>query len=237
MSDLKEFVRKHLQQHAKSQQWRHMDGTDTSFTIGYNGKHTGLVGVVHVREKTRLLCVSVSNGVKAPPPRMSAAYELVCRLNLGMALGAYWIDPDDGEVTFSITSSLLTLEPSDQWLGSIIHTALSTYDRYFPAISDVFYAGKAPADAVAEATGPSDKVIAQTLERLFSTAEGEQQPSERSRDAVAENGNAADNEPRKRRSKPRVDAKITPADIEEVLGEQRQQRRRRARKSGDDDTQ
>ena len=234
MSNLKEFVKRHLEQHAQSVEWKQAGESDL-FTFGSNGRTTAMNCCVEVRESTRKLCISVSNGIKAPRRRMPHAYELVCRLNTGMVLGQFWLDREDGEVTFSITANLLELKPTERWFGSLVYTAVCTFDKYFPLISTVLYGKRSPKTALAAMQEPSDAEVTKCLERLFSTTQDDHQSSERAAGGGEANGDDAPaGDGSKRRAARRdIIAKTTPGEIEEIV---REQRRRRTRKGKSDGT-
>ncbi len=229
MAYLRDFVSSQLQAHAQHVEWKQVGDSDL-FLFSSDGKNTSTNCCVRVKERTRNICITVSNGIKAPRARMPQAYELVCRLNAGMVIGGFWIDSADGEVSFSVTANLLGMRANDRWFGSLVFTALATFDKYLPLVSTVLYGKKTPKAALAAIQEPSDDEVTNCLERLFST----------SNEASARGDDAKDNSSaeggKKGRRIPEVDAKITPADIEETLGKERQRRRRRTRKSGDDDT-
>lgn len=229
MAYLRDFVSSQLQQHAQHVEWRQVGDSDL-FLFSSDGRHGAMSCCVRVKERTRNLCITAGNGIKAPLARMPQAYELVCRLNTGMAIGYFWVDPNDGELSFTVTANLLGMRANDRWFGSLVFTALATFDKYLPLVSAVLYGKKTPKAALAAIQEPSDDEVTNCLERLFSA----------SNQISAGDDDAKNNSPaeggKKRRRIPEVDAKITPADIDEVLGEERQRRRRRTRKGGDDDT-
>jgi hypothetical protein len=230
MAYLRDFVCSQLQAHAQHVEWKQMGDSDV-FVFSSDGKNTSMSCCVRVKERTRNLCITAGNGIKAPVRRIPQAYELVCRLNTGMAIGYFWLDPNDGEVSFTITANLLGMRANDRWFGSLVFTALATFDKYLPLVSTVLYGKKTPKAALAAIQEPSEDEVTNCLERLFSASNQESAGGDDAeQDSPAEGG-------KKGRRIPEVDVKITPADIEETLGEERQRRRRRTRKSGDDDTQ
>ena len=234
MSNLSEFVKRHLEQHAQSVE-RKQAGESDVFLFSSGGKNTAMNCCIRVSEQTRGLCVTVSNGIKAPRRRMPQAYELVCRLNAGMAIGQYWVDSEDGEISFTVTANLLEMAPTERWFGSLIFTAVCTFDKFFPVVSTVLYGKKTPKSALAAHLEPSDKEVANSLKRLFSASQSEAQPPQRAAHFGEAKGDSAAGDGRKRRTKPEVSLKITPGEIQDVLNEQREQRRRQTRKGKGDD--
>lgn len=229
MNNLRDFVQQHLEKHAKGTQWEEVSGTDARASFAYSGTNTGMVCCIDIREESRKICIGVSNGVKAPPERLQAAYELACRMNIGLAVGAFWVDSDDGEITFAITASLLEMEPTDEWLGNLITTAFHTFDGHFRTVADVFYAGKDPADAVAAEEGPSKEEVEQSVQRLLSTVGEEPGTADGPVIELPEDQDAHTViDGRIRRQVLRdIIAKVTPGEIEEILQDERRRRRRR----------
>lgn len=74
--------------------------------------------------------------------------EAIARANHGMSIGRFDIDVDSGEMHFQIGQVIRGRELDDDTIGGVFSAALSTADRYFPAIMRVMFAGHTPADAV-----------------------------------------------------------------------------------------
>jgi len=74
--------------------------------------------------------------------------EAIARANHGMSIGRFDIDLDSGEMHFQIGQVIRGRELDDDTIGGVFSAALSTADRYFPAIMRVMFAGHTPADAV-----------------------------------------------------------------------------------------
>ena len=74
--------------------------------------------------------------------------EAIARANHGMSIGRFDIDLDSGEMHFQIGQVIRGHELDDDTIGGVFSAALSTADRYFPAIMRVMFAGHTPADAV-----------------------------------------------------------------------------------------
>jgi hypothetical protein len=74
--------------------------------------------------------------------------EAIARANHGMSIGRFDIDLDSGEMHFQIGQVIRGRELDDDTIGGVFSAALSTADRYFPAVMRVMFAGHTPADAV-----------------------------------------------------------------------------------------
>jgi hypothetical protein len=74
--------------------------------------------------------------------------EAIARANHGLSIGRFDIDLDSGEMHFQIGQVIRGRELDDDTIGGVFSAALSTADRYFPAVMRVMFAGHTPADAV-----------------------------------------------------------------------------------------
>jgi hypothetical protein len=74
--------------------------------------------------------------------------ETIARANHGMSLGRFDIDPDSGEINFHLGQVVRDRALDDGMIGGVFSAAISTAERYFPAIMRVMFAGHTPADAV-----------------------------------------------------------------------------------------
>jgi hypothetical protein len=74
--------------------------------------------------------------------------EAIARANHGMSIGGFDIDMDSGEMSFHLGQVIRGPGLDDDTVGGVFSSAISTADRYFPAIMRVMFAGHTPADAV-----------------------------------------------------------------------------------------
>lgn len=228
MAYLRDFVSSQLQQHAQHVEWKQMGDSDL-FLFSSDGKNTSMNCCVRVKERTRNICITVSNGIRAPRARMPQAYELVCRLNTGMVIGQYWVDSVDGEISFSVTANLLGMRANDRWFGSLIYTAFATFDKFLPVVSTVLFGKKSPAKAIAAQEGPTDEEITQRLKMLFATTGSEPPGTATDCGDSRGEGDSPQDSKQKRAGKPRIDAKITERDVDGILREHRKRTRRSER--------
>lgn len=228
MEYLTDFVVRHMRDNNMHYHIQRCEKADNAYIAPVRGENTEMLCGIQVYEGQRRLCMNVFSGVRASNQRMPAVYEFCCRVNNCLAVGSYWVDPDAGDVSFAVTASLLELEPTDMWMGSLIHTALKTYDTFFPALAAILYAGQSPLEALLANRGPNADEVSQTVARLLSHIPDE--PSQH--DA------AADPPPDRTVIRPRhmhkLVARLTPEELEEALrktSEESPQPKRRRRKS------
>ncbi len=74
--------------------------------------------------------------------------EALARANHGMSIGNFDIDMDSGEISYHLGQVIGGNGLNDEIVGGAFSTAISTADRYFPAVMRVMFAGHTPADAV-----------------------------------------------------------------------------------------
>jgi len=74
--------------------------------------------------------------------------EALARANHGMSIGGFDMDMDTGEINFHLGQVIHSHGLDDEMVGGVFSAAISTADRYFPAVMRVIFAGHTPADAV-----------------------------------------------------------------------------------------
>lgn len=96
-----------------------------------------------------LIQVRVHYPVSARDPKIRPfVAEALARANHGMSIGNFDIDMDSGEISYHLGQVIGGLGLNDEIIGGVFSTAISTADRYFPAVMRVMFAGHTPADAV-----------------------------------------------------------------------------------------
>ena len=87
--------------------------------------------------------------VAARDPKMRPlALETLVRANHGLALGAFDIEVDSGQISFHLGQVIPGGTLEDKLIGGLFLTCMGTSDRYFPALMRVMFGGSTPADAV-----------------------------------------------------------------------------------------
>ena len=248
MKKVSKLIEEHLRENNLSYDERECGNADKGFLVAYGGSNVGMHCGIQVYEDQRRLGISIFSGAKAVPERLPLAYELAARLNSIVAIGAFCVVPDAGDISLDIGASALDVDVTDMWIGSLICTGLHTYDHYFPAIAGVFYSGQQPVEALAIVDGPSDDEVVDTVARLLSDA-GEaatqpttdEDPLDETRNLWDddEQDNSAEDEPsdspeiRIQLPKlPKIIAQIAPQDIADVLREIRGEARQNPEDEG-----
>jgi hypothetical protein len=94
--------------------------------------------------QARVHCPVSARDIKIRP----LVAEVLARANHGMSIGNFDIDMDSGDISYHLGQVIRDRGLDDDTIGGVFSTALSTADRYFPAIMRVMFAGHTPADAV-----------------------------------------------------------------------------------------
>lgn len=74
--------------------------------------------------------------------------EFVARANHRLVIGHFDFDMDDGKLRYHVGHVIGEGMLDDETVGRLIGTALSTADRYYPALMRVIFGGHTPADAI-----------------------------------------------------------------------------------------
>lgn len=257
MEKLSKLIEDHLRSNGLRYDEKHCGSADKGFLVPYRGTTVAMLCGVAVHEDDRRIMISVFSGLMARPEKIQAAYEIVARANNGLGVGAFWIEPDSGDVSFNLGAAVVDMTPTDSWIHSAICTAIHTYDHYYPALSQVLYADADPAEAVAGAEGPSDDEVTKTVSKLMKNVSDKPEPSSTETDQTeetAENRDAEEPEkksPKKDKpSKPRpansrmvirvsnpldLVAKITQEDLDRIIGEVNRKDNTESREEGKTD--
>ena len=97
-----------------------------------------------------LLCAA-NLGVNAPEDQRARALDYLNRANWGMRAGSFELDPRDGEVRFRMTIDASGGAIVPEMIRRMVHTALGSFEHYFPGLMSVVFAGVEPADAIVTA--------------------------------------------------------------------------------------
>lgn len=259
MKKLSTLIEEHLQQNNLDYDEKGCTGADHGYLIAYRGSNVGMLCGIKTYDDQIRLSITVFSGAKAQPERLRATYELVARLNNDIAMGAFRVDSDGGDVSYNLGASALGARPTDKWIGSLICTSLYLYNYYFPTIANVLYAGADPVEAIAMIGGPSDAEVTESVAKLLSDADEAPEQSAAEKEPLNEAGNLWDgggesDEQEDREDEessdspdatvrlprlPRIIPRIAPQDMEDVLreirGEDRQGSENQGQTGGQDE--
>jgi len=143
-------------------------GVDAAFIVPFGCDNCTLICVVEVWESDRRLSISVSHGLNVFPDRIAEGSEFVLRASIGLPFGSFSLNPACGCIGFNAAVILANMEPTDEFLGTLIRGSIQIYRHFFPAMCKVLYAEVAPTAALeALDAKPSEEEIKESLDRLF----------------------------------------------------------------------
>ncbi len=97
---------------------------------------------LHITHDGDLIQVRVHYPVSARDPKIRPLVaEALARANHGMSIGGFDIDMDSGEINFHLGQVIRGHGLDDDTIGGVFSAAISTADRYFPAVIRVMFAG------------------------------------------------------------------------------------------------
>lgn len=129
-----------------------IDGT-TAYRSGFNGRNGRFRVVAHVNVELEQLYVYVIADVNVPTDTRLPVAELMTRANYGMRIGNFELDLADGEIRYKSSIDFEGEMLTAQLISNAIYPAVTTIDRYLPAILRVAYGSVSPAEAIGEVEG------------------------------------------------------------------------------------
>ena len=129
-----------------------IDGT-TAYRCGFGGRNGRFRVVAHVNVELEQLYVYVIADVNVPEATRVAVAELMTRANYGMRIGNFELDFADGEIRYKSSLDFEGEVLTDRLISNAVYPAVTTIDRYLPAILRVRFGGASPAEAVGDVEG------------------------------------------------------------------------------------
>jgi len=139
-----------LVRHFESNNFRfHADPESQTVQFFISGDCAVYNSCLQVTHNGELIQVRVHYPVLARDPKIRPLVaEALARANHGMSIGGFDIDMDSGEINFHLGQVIRGHGLDDDTIGGVFSAAISTADRYFPAVMRVMFAGQTPADAI-----------------------------------------------------------------------------------------
>lgn len=136
-------------QYFEEDDWNFMEVSDGEVlkmgVSGKNGEYNCFAIVNEERETFRFLS---SLPVKVPFDKRLAVAELITRANLGLTIGNFELDFDDGEVRYKTGIDVEGDRLSPALVRNLVNTNVLVMDHYCPAIMKVVYGGSSPLEAI-----------------------------------------------------------------------------------------
>lgn len=163
MNPILEHVRDHL---VKFTLVPHVLGDGEAMSVQVTLTHMVATLVFQADMDPPLLSVSARVPVLVPTERHAAVAEFFMRINLGLRVGRFLLDYQDGEACLRMEVEADVADLTDQLISRYVLLAMRLVDGYFPALMNVIYRGTIPVQAVEQ--GEAEYVA------LTKKAEGEE---------------------------------------------------------------
>lgn len=139
-----------LVQHFESNGLKFLTNPDSkSVQLFITGDYAVYNCQIQLTHDDELIQVRIHYPVLARDPKIRPyVAEALARANHGMSIGNFDIDMDTGDINFHLGQVIRGHGLDDHMIGGVFSAAISTADRYFPAIMRVMFAGHTPTDAV-----------------------------------------------------------------------------------------
>lgn len=134
---------------AESYQWTFSRTSSREVTMEVSGGWSDMTVSINWRDEFEILHVAVNLDMKVPPARRDEVTRLMARINEQLLSGHFDLWHADGSLLFR--NSLLLAgqaEANDAQCEALIHLAVETAERYFPAVQFVVWAGQNAAEAL-----------------------------------------------------------------------------------------
>jgi hypothetical protein len=134
---------------AENYQWAFARTNAREVTMEISGGWSDMTVSIQWRDEFEILDVVVSLDLKVAAARRDEVTRLIARINEQLLVGHFDLWHTDGSLLFR-NSLLLTgqAEANDAQCEALIHLAVETAERYFPAVQFVVWAGKNAAEAL-----------------------------------------------------------------------------------------
>ncbi len=117
--------------------------------LGFRGDEAHWTCYAQAREEQEQFVFYSVAPVHAPPERLAAVAEFVCRANYNMVMGNFELDFSDGEVRYKTSIDLEGLPAEPIAFKNVIYPNVLTMDRYVGALMAVIGGGVDPGTAIA----------------------------------------------------------------------------------------
>lgn len=85
-----------------------------------------------------------------PEEQRQRVAEFICRANVGLVIGNFELDFDDGEVRFKTSIDVTESELDTPLIRNLVYSNVSTFDRYLPGLLAVITDSASPKEIIAE---------------------------------------------------------------------------------------
>ena len=135
--------------------WRYEDiPAENAVRFGFTGRNARFECFGRANEENEIFVFYTIVPIRAPESQRGLIAELIARINYGLNIGNFELDMADGEIRYKTSIDVEGGELAHRMVETLLSVNISTTDRYFPAFTDVLYAGVVPVEAVARIESP-----------------------------------------------------------------------------------
>lgn len=120
----------------------------TTLRMGVRGRNGEYHCLAIVNEQTNIFLFRTKSAISAPEDKRLAVAEFITRANYGLAIGNFEFDFVDGEIAYKTSIDVEGDRLSPMLIRHLVHSNLSTFDRYYPGVMKVIYSDVSPEEAV-----------------------------------------------------------------------------------------
>jgi hypothetical protein len=129
-----------------------IDGT-TAYRCGFSGTNAKFRVIAQINVELEQLYLYAVAEVNVPEDARLNVAEFITRANYGMRIGNFEMDFSDGEIRYKSALDFEGDTLTDRLIYNALYPAVSTVDRYFPALMRVAFGGAEATEAIAEVEG------------------------------------------------------------------------------------
>lgn len=122
---------------------------------GFQGKHLSYQMFVFSHEEQQRAVFYATMPLRVQPEQRPVVAEYLSRANYGLMLGNFEMDFESGDVRYKTSIDVEGGELTPGMVKTLVHTNLSTADKYAKGLIGVLYRDLTPVQALAELEGHS----------------------------------------------------------------------------------
>jgi len=132
-------------------EWSYTEPEGEGLVCEMAGEHTVYSFLFRVDEKLDIVCCYARVGFRVPLEKRLQVCEALTRANYGLRVGNFEMDMEDGEIRYKASVDIEGGVLVETMVQNLVRASVAGFDRYYPAVMRVVYAGTSPAEAIAQA--------------------------------------------------------------------------------------
>jgi hypothetical protein len=132
-------------------EWSYTESERDGLVCEMAGEHAVYSFLFRVDEKLEIVCCYARVGFRVPSEKRLQVCEVLTRANYGLRVGNFEMDMEDGEIRYKASVDMEGGVLGETMVQNLVRASVAGFDRYYPAVMRVVYAGTSPAEAVGDA--------------------------------------------------------------------------------------